>query len=347
MEKLFSGNDLDCLFVPGTHKTLVVTFSQYVPKPPAQIFGRRFLDKLSMPYVGIRALRNHWWHTSEMDRVVRIVQGAARGYDHVITYGASMGGHGALAFSEALNAAAAIAVSPQSSIFRDQNPFETRWQKEAAIIRREARGLTDGVSSKASKVIIYDPLYRPDLLQVRPYLLMPNVQRICISLAGHMPLQRFLRTGSISMMMSKLVRHSPDVGAAKQFARAARRADQLYWLDLALRRYSRSNPGHAMELLAHLDRHAILSDGRAAARMAQILYRAKEYDEALRFNRASTLHCPTPAKLRFARNVFLRRRRSDAFDAYLGELAREKPEAVPIIEEFKRVQQGSASATEA
>lgn len=329
--KYFEGKDISAFSRFYGRSRLVITFSQYSARPPAAIFAGGFLQKNRISHIGIQARANHWWHSAEVAQALRMQADEIRRHDHLVTYGASMGAHGALAYSAMLDADTVIAVAPQFSIFRDEMPGETRWQAEAGRIRRIPRDMTTMVSRRAAKFLIYDPFFAPDLAQVRRFRDLPNSHHLRLALAGHMPLQRMLAAGSLSTMTLALMRPDPDIAEIRRLIRDSRTRVPNYCLALALRRYSRPSPMTALGLARRWDRDAIAANWEASFLMAQICARARQRDEALAHLRQSLVLRPTLRPLRLARLLLAADGGDDRFAGFVDDLVARNPRAEPAV----------------
>jgi S-formylglutathione hydrolase FrmB len=70
---------------------------------------------------------NDWFQYRDFDLVTKAVRALTRSAEHVLSYGSSMGGYGAIRFADAVGATQVLAFSPQYSIDRRVMPQEIRW----------------------------------------------------------------------------------------------------------------------------------------------------------------------------------------------------------------------------
>ena len=102
----------------GEH--LVITFNAMgFARNGLQFWGDTFLAKNRISAIGIMTARPNWYPSQAMNVVCDALDEAIRGR-HVVTYGHSQGGYGALKYGARLGAKVALAFSPQWSI----NPGE-------------------------------------------------------------------------------------------------------------------------------------------------------------------------------------------------------------------------------
>jgi len=55
--------------------------------------------------------------------------GFFHGFEQVMTYGGSMGGYGALAYADAVNAGVVLSINPQATLSERLAPWETRFSQ--------------------------------------------------------------------------------------------------------------------------------------------------------------------------------------------------------------------------
>lgn len=68
-----------------------------------------------------------WYQYSDAETAGRALGRAAAAFDYIVTYGASMGGYGALLFARHAGAHMTLAISPQYSMDPAKAPFEHRF----------------------------------------------------------------------------------------------------------------------------------------------------------------------------------------------------------------------------
>lgn len=101
---------------PGTSRVLL-TFGDMMNLANGQrAWGDRIALAHGMGVVAIMAKQRHWYPSRAIDEVAETVRALLRDADHVIAYGGSMGGYGALKHGARLGAGAAIAYVPQFTI---------------------------------------------------------------------------------------------------------------------------------------------------------------------------------------------------------------------------------------
>jgi hypothetical protein len=197
-------------------------------------FGQPYFQKRSIPAVYIRSGLSTWFQSTEfltMAGMIRTVLGPAA---RIATYGASMGGYGALLLSGRLNAHVVLAVAPQYSIDRAEVPFETRWKIAAQRIGRFCHRIEDEVAPGARKFMVFDPL-NEDRRQIAKSPSGSDWVRIPLPLASHQVLQFLRDTKSLPLLLEDLFADGPDWRKMRQMTRNRRRESHVYWLTMAIR----------------------------------------------------------------------------------------------------------------
>lgn len=134
----YSSDNLDVYVDLKNFKRCIVTFSNWTNYPHSSNnkgFARDFLKDLDVSAVYVVARGNHWWQHPNIIKCMQKLSVFLSSFDFRIVYGSSMGGYGALIFSDILKADRVIAFSPQYSIDRKKASFEDRWKKERNNIK--------------------------------------------------------------------------------------------------------------------------------------------------------------------------------------------------------------------
>lgn len=168
METIFDGEHVRVKVARRSSHVVCVSFSDHF-QPEGEFragFGEPALEEGGVTSIYVLSRFNHWWQTPEMVAALAGVKGAIAGYGprSVVTYGASMGGYGAIYFASELGADRAIAFSPQTDIW--DNPLETRWRKEAAAWPKLLHPVSEVLTSSCEYILVYDPLETLDAMQV-------------------------------------------------------------------------------------------------------------------------------------------------------------------------------------
>lgn len=118
----------DKLFINFQH--VLPSLSLQTPGTPDTqcTFALEFSQKNKIDTILVGSYLNDWYQTPEMNKIIDLINSKSQSYQKIITYGASMGGWAALAFSKALKADAVIAFCPQ--VLLEKYPAYTNFYKE-------------------------------------------------------------------------------------------------------------------------------------------------------------------------------------------------------------------------
>lgn len=108
-----------------TSACCVVTFDSYTDyrtlnRPD---FGEVFFDANGIDAIHIIRRNNDWYQYPETEEACRRIRELTACYPHVVAYGQSMGGYGAIRLGGRVGAQVALAISPQFSIDPAVAPF--------------------------------------------------------------------------------------------------------------------------------------------------------------------------------------------------------------------------------
>lgn len=125
------------------------------PFPPAQ--DEDFVSRAGLASLRVAARRNDWYQRPGHEAVVAVLGRLKAEFDVVITYGASMGGHAAIACAPLIGADCAVAFSPQASLSDDYMTGigDPRWPDARAGFVHER--IRDGHCRAVSGLIAFDP----------------------------------------------------------------------------------------------------------------------------------------------------------------------------------------------
>ncbi len=125
-------------------------------------FGESFLRSHEIDAIHIQTSVNNWYQSPDLPEALAAAAHAAAIYKHRVTYGTSMGGYAALAFSGPLNATGVTAFVPQFSPVIDKAPFDNRWKDERQVIEPVMDDMAAQISKTAKIYISYDPHQKQD-----------------------------------------------------------------------------------------------------------------------------------------------------------------------------------------
>lgn len=225
----------------GPAVTISFTHASRDPESADSEFGRRFFDRHELPVVYFVSHRKHWWQTEEMDAAIATVNAMRLGqrFPEIVTYGSSMGGHGALLFAKRLGASRALALCPQYALRGRDCLWNPRWRPEpediAEIFRPE-----DLCSPEVAATLIYDPFSKVDWAQVAAFARLMPAARIAAPFYGHNALGRRLQEqGLLSNFVRAFIAGRDDPAELRRAIRAKRR-DDLSYLSACLARLERA-----------------------------------------------------------------------------------------------------------
>jgi hypothetical protein len=115
--------------------------------------------------LAIASAANDWFLNPDLFALRDVLAQLAAGYLVVRASGFSMGGYGALLFSQALRLDYVAMFAPQVSIRAAVVPFEQRWRAEAGALDPGLAAVADRLVAEARGglrgVVVYDPYYAP------------------------------------------------------------------------------------------------------------------------------------------------------------------------------------------
>lgn len=194
--------------------------------------GSSFFQGHKFNSVHIASHASHWFQHREMIDVPSLVKDYTK--DRVVvTYGMSMGGYAALAFSKLFSASRVVAFAPQYSIDSTKTPWETRWRRNAAAIDFVLDHMESQISPTAGISVIYDPLFALDANHIKKIRDIRPIREIKVPMGGHL-VARFLgECGVLSAMVASLLRTDDLSGDFRTKVRAARSRSPAYLITVA------------------------------------------------------------------------------------------------------------------
>lgn len=273
----------------------VVTFQSYtdnrtVDRPG---FGEVFFDANGIDAIHVVPRNNDWYQYSEIDEACSRICKLTASYPHVVAYGQSMGGYGAIRLGGRVGAQVSLAISPQFSIDPAVTPFEPRWAGDSARIDFQVeRSARHDFVAKA--YVVYDPhdldarhveLYRPhtEIVDIR----LPN--------CGHPASGFMVDTGILQQAVLDLCRGSFDVPALRAQARQARHGSPILYATLAAR------CRHVPRRVRLSAKASALSPGDSSllGQYAFTLAHASQFDEALSIFKKARADGSITAQMRY------------------------------------------------
>lgn len=245
MQKLYEDEHIECLYVRGSSKFIVLAYAHMHSRPNGQSFwGSAFFQKAGYSAVGITAKSPNWYPEASIAAAREAVLDISGSYANRISYGYSMGAYAALKYGRTMRSELAIAFAPQVSISpHDVGQIDRRYVGFYNELLN-GRMLIEGSDFPRRAVIFHDPFERLDVWnfdQIKQ--LKPDIMSVKVPSGGHDCIRPFARTG-ISTMMFELC-NSGDVVGLATLSRKARRsyAGRLY---NSLRVFSNRRPHDAL-----------------------------------------------------------------------------------------------------
>lgn len=246
MEELYSGRYYQVRAAIRDDGPTVVCFDPWsnVLDPERPPFGLRYFSTNNINVVAIKSHGNHWYQHDEMDAAIERINERLAGRQRV-GYGSSMGGYGALNFSERLSLSRVLLFAPQFSADLGRLPWERRWHKEQEPLAWRY----DAVAQIAPVpgYIFYDPFNANDRKHAGLITERHPLTPIKMPFSGHHALDWFSQNKTISLLIKSLVFD----GARQRDAIQARRRDRAnvatYWLNLSAHYLGKDRPLLALE----------------------------------------------------------------------------------------------------
>ncbi len=170
-----------------------------------RFWGDTFFEKLKVSSIGVMTTTPNWYPELDMIGAIKAIRAITHGR-RVVTYGFSQGGYGALKYSRALDASAALAFSPEWTINPDDTKnFDRRWTN---YYRPELRnGLRIEQSDvSANTYVFFDRRYKVDAWNAENILTLAGTKAIATPFCRHATVRLFSETGVgadlISLMMT-------------------------------------------------------------------------------------------------------------------------------------------------
>lgn len=112
--------------------TLVVTFEPMTaclrnPSRDRPGWSAKFLRPRSESVLYVKPQQPNWYRRPDLFAWLDKEQALFSGFDRVVLMGGSMGGYGALAFAQAMQATEVLSLNPQTTLAADLVPWETRF----------------------------------------------------------------------------------------------------------------------------------------------------------------------------------------------------------------------------
>jgi hypothetical protein len=235
---VFDDAEVRAIFHPAPEPTaarppqswLLVTFApRDMTADGLRFWGEKIAAKAGIDALGIVAKRPNWYPAASMAPLREAAGPLLAGFHEIVTYGASMGGYGALKYGAALGAQTAIAICPQASIDpADTVPVKPRsvqhFRPELHAGMRVAPG-----DLPARSHIFFDPFQPHDDRQVALLRDVAPAARVTrVPMSGHETIHLFAGTEIATSLIEACRRD--DLTTLRALVSKQRRT---HWLRLA------------------------------------------------------------------------------------------------------------------
>jgi len=167
-------------------------------------WGSASFCKRLMPHVCVFHRDEDWHQHDEFSQAMRTCRSFFGPVPRLTSYGFSMGGYGAMLGAQGLNAARAVAVSPQSSIDPTAVKFERRYHAQWAAMNGWVHDLHTHVDDRREYVVLYDPLHRQDSQHELRLPKPAGYRRVLLHGAGHAGIQTLVEMGQAEALFALL-----------------------------------------------------------------------------------------------------------------------------------------------
>ena len=231
MEILFSGTHLRLGLNRTGGRKLVVTFDPRdknrrdfpVPRVSDRYAGAGF-DQLHLS-----TRRPDWFINDDTSAVEAEMRALTDAYDHIVLFGFSMGGFGALRFADACRADHLLLVSPFWSMDPDIVPLETRFPEDLEFVRSPNAPIPLDRAAKVRGAILVDPWHVDDMRQAKCVQAhFPQLRITRVAGSGHPASQLLRDAGRAAVVLDAACQDSPDFTKAQALHRQLRGKKPAY-----------------------------------------------------------------------------------------------------------------------
>jgi len=192
----------------GVAKGLIVTFNPMGRDIEQSGFGSSFARDEG--YDNLHVSERHWsfYQDLSLEAFAEHASPVAQEYEHVFTYGSSLGGYAALYFAGTLNATA-ISFSPQLPPAPYARAIKGESHKFSGVAVKHI-ALPDAPKSQHAPYVCFDPMHKVDRTFVNTFLLSayPNAN-IRHEKGGHKPIAVLKERGLLKPMVRDILSGDP------------------------------------------------------------------------------------------------------------------------------------------
>ncbi|MCB2050388.1 MAG: hypothetical protein KDE63_03060 [Novosphingobium sp.] len=204
-------------------------------------WGTDVFRKRRCSVLSIKPKRVNWYVTPDLEAAFLEISCFFSGFRRIVTYGVSMGGFGALCYSDTIGADSAFVFSPQTTldpakILDGRFPRATAWDFTTCF--GDVKGRFDRLKSAYVFYDINAPLDRLHVRRVRNARLI----EIRVPGSGHSSIELTKQCGALTMVVDFIV--SGDVDLIAFYKRLRRRKNSRIYQDEIQRQWRRRVDSH-------------------------------------------------------------------------------------------------------
>lgn len=234
MDFLYTGRNIRVYFRKANVSAsdrIVVCFHGRIAKPEflSGNFGESFLLRRGYDAIHFQTDVNNWYQSPDIEKAIAAARGIIRSYPHCATYGSSMGGYAAVAFSGLLGADTVAAFVPQASPLPEKTRFERRWMDERAAIVPIMDDLSGQISQTAKIYVAFDPFHLSDRLHANMIRnAAPATSFLHFPLVDHDVLRFIAEAGLQNQIPIDCINGTMDPRAYRNIVRSKRKLSGTY-----------------------------------------------------------------------------------------------------------------------
>jgi tetratricopeptide (TPR) repeat protein len=199
---IFASEHLEVLFRPGTSAYGIITFNPATHLANGKtMWGQTLADRGDLTAIGVMARRPTWFPLDDMEKAAEPIRHCFEHFQHVVSYGSSMGAYGALKFAKLLRVTHAVSFAPQWSIDPvDVGDWDRRFIN-AFNSKIHTRVAIESSDLPSYSVLLYDPFMAQDRINAERILsLSSKIDPVYCYLTDHFPVTLFKGTANITAL---------------------------------------------------------------------------------------------------------------------------------------------------
>lgn len=247
---LYQTSDNEAVFYDRDPDTLIISFSARLKPAPPVFFGIDAMAKIGASAIHIRSMQNLWYADPDCYACIEAVYAyiQTRKFKRIVTYGFSMGAHGALRHAKGLGATQVVIGAPVATI----NPkVEKRWRHDYAHISEGwGRAQYDALlGCRHVPITVLADRASKDAVHINRLERDADAVILSVPYADH-AVPKMLKAGGILGQVTRgLLSGSSDLVEIRQTIQAARKTNKMYLLALA--RHLHAHPTRQERVLAY------------------------------------------------------------------------------------------------